>query len=191
MQVRYSSTQKNTKKRTALWVILTVVLLAILGLGVLELTHKVNFFGPEKVERPSVPDGTVNLEPPTEQEKELVEEQKETIVKEQDQPSNPAPAVPSPQTGTKKAVKPVITRSGGGEVSGFVPGIVENGGTCTATFTSGATKVVKTSIAFANVSNTTCAPISYAGSGVQAGWNVVLSYSSITSEGASDASQVQ
>ncbi len=181
--------QKNLKRRKVLIIIALVLLLVVLALGVLEMTGKINLFG--KDETPTIPQGGVNLNPPTEQEKKAGDEQKQAAVKQQEQPSNPTAPAQSTQPGSKKAVKPVIIRSGGGEVSGFVPGIVENGGTCTATFTSGASKVTKTSAGFANVSNTTCSPISYAGSGVQAGWSVTLTYSSSASEGVSDASQVQ
>lgn len=195
MQNRYPSSKnpRSSKKRTILFVVLGVFVLAILAVGALELTNKINLFGKENTQQPEIQPGEVNYDPPTEQEQEAANEQKETITKDQEQPSNPTtPSNPSnPQTGSKKAIKPVIIRTGGGEVAGFIPGIVENGGTCTATFTSGPTTVVKTSQGFANASTTNCTPISYAGSGVAAGWNVTLSYSSNTSEGTSDASAVQ
>lgn len=195
MQNRYPSSQHQgqSKKRTILFVVLAVFAFAILAVTALELTNKINLFGKKTNEQPTVQPGEVNYDPPTEQEQEAANEQKEAITKEQEQPSNPAPTQtsPNPQTGTKKAVKPVIIRTGGGEVAGFIPGIVENGGTCTATFTSGSNTVTRTSQGFANASTTNCTPISYAGSGVQAGWSVTLTYSSNTSEGTSDASAVQ
>ena len=171
---------------------LAVLTLAILAVTALELTNRINLFGKDSVEQPVVQPGDVNYNPPTEQEQEAANEQKEAITKEQGQPSNPVPQPsPNPQTGSKKAVKPYISRTGGGEVAGFIPGIVENGGTCTATFTNGSNTVTKTSQGFANASTTNCTPISYTGSGVQAGWSVTLTYSSNTSEGTSDASAVQ
>lgn len=192
MQNRYPSNQHqgSSRKRTILFVALAVFVVAVLAVGVLEQTGKINLFGAKKTEQPVIAPGEVNYNPPTEEEQQAADEQKEAITKEQEQPSNPTTPT-NPQTGTKKAVKPVVTRSGGGEVAGFIPGIVENGGTCTATFTSGSNTVTKTSQGFANASTTNCTPISYAGSGVTAGWSVTLTYSSNTSEGTSDASAVQ
>lgn len=192
MQKRYPSNQHKTssRKRTILFVVLSVFAAAVVAVALLETTNKINLFGNKNTEQPVIAPGEVNYNPPTEEEKQAADDQKEANVKNQDQPSNPTTPT-NPQTGDKKAVKPIIIRSGGGEVAGFIPGIFENGGTCTATFTSGSNTVVKTSQGFANASNTNCTPISYSGSGVAAGWSVTLSYSSNTSEGTSDASTIQ
>lgn len=190
---KYPSNQyrNRSRKKTILLVVLGVFVLAVAAVAALELTNKINLFGNSNSDQPVVQPGEINYNPPTEQEQHAADEHKESLTKDQDQPSNPNPSIPNPQTGSKKAVKPVIIRTGGGEVAGFVPGIVENGGTCTATFTNGSNTITKTSQGFANASSTNCTPISYAGSGVEAGWSVTLAYNSNASEGTSDASAVQ
>lgn len=169
--------------------LLAVLATLLVGAGVLtalEKTHTIDLFkGPNKTAGTS-PDG-VNYNPPTEQEVKEVEDRKEAIVKQQEAQNNPTPP---PTSSNKKAVKPVIVRANGGEVSGYVPGIVEEGGTCIAVFKNGASEVKKTSTGIADASTTVCPPISYAGTAVQPGWQVTLHYESNVSQGASDATQV-
>lgn len=72
------------------------------------------------------------------------------------------------------------------ETRGYVSNVLEDGGTCTATYTKGSTKVTGTSTGFVDVNKTTCAPIPI--SGLSRGdWVVVLSYKSATASGASQA----
>lgn len=68
--------------------------------------------------------------------------------------------------------------------SGLVTGVVESGGTCTLTARNGSTTASQSMAATSSPSATNCGRITVP---VTAGdWTVVLSYSSSTSEGASD-----
>src|SRR3989344_1064338 len=121
-------------------------------------------------------DDYINLNPPTEEEKQETEANKKALA--EDRPS------PPPTSNGKKQVTPVITSVDGGKVYAYVPGIFEDGGTCKATATKGSQTKPAQSTAFANVSDTSCAPISISLSG--SGWSVVVSYSSSTSQGQSE-----
>ena len=116
---------------------------------------------------------SVNLNSPAEEEK------------------NSAQDNPAAQTGTKKKVSPIITSADKQSVYAYVPDIIEDGGTCTATFSYGQDKVTASSQAFSNVSYTSCkrialdSPLTISGT-----WSVVVSYSSATAEGKSPAFEV-
>lgn len=125
----------------------------------------------------------INFSPPTPEEKQAANDQKQS--------TGQVETNPTPNSGNKKVVKPIIVSAAGDSLRGFVPGIVENGGTCTAIFTNGTQTVTKTSSSIANAQNTTCTPLDYSGSSIGPGWKVILHYDSTTSSGASDEATVQ
>ncbi|RTK95171.1 hypothetical protein EKI60_01805 [Candidatus Saccharibacteria bacterium] len=129
---------------------------------------------------------TINYGPATDTEKKEADANKDRIVKEQEQ-NNPSPETPS----GKKAVTPTIT-STTGSIKAYVSGIFEEGGTCTATFSKGDSKLSRTSVGFQNVSYTQCAPIDISDGFLSPGtWSLVVSYSSATAEGSSGAQSVE
>jgi len=124
----------------------------------------------------------VNLDPPTEQELTETDQHKDDLANQ-----NPTPPTPIP--GTKKSVQPIISYADKTTVNAYVPGIFEDGGVCTATFTQGSQTVSKTSEGFQNASYTQCAPFnSNLGSGE---WSVTVKYSSTNAEGSSTASNIK
>lgn len=79
-------------------------------------------------------------------------------------------------------VTPVITNDSPSNVRAYIPSIVEDGGTCTATYTQGSVSRTGSSTSVANVSDTVCPAISI--SGVSGGvWTLTYTYSSSTSKG--------
>lgn len=107
------------------------------------------------------------------------------------QPTTPAAtptAAPTTPPAGLTTVTPFITYAGPGtdagtiEVAAFVPEVVEDGGTCTATIT--ATGVKATAPGYADASSTSCGllvlPVA------PAGQTIVVSYSSATSAGTSE-----
>jgi hypothetical protein len=77
-------------------------------------------------------------------------------------------------------------------VGGYVPGVIEDGGTCTLTLTSGSSTATGRTQAHADASTTTCGAVTVAGSRLAAGtWNAVLSYSSPEHRGAASPVTVQ
>lgn len=124
----------------------------------------------------------INYGPPTETEKKETEAHKQSLANEQNSP-------PPITSSGKKQVDPIITSVYGSEVRSYVSGVIEDGGTCTATATkSGASAVTGSSTGFFDAAYTGCLPISLALSG--GGWSVVVSYSSSTAEGKSQAYEV-
>lgn len=94
---------------------------------------------------------------------------------------------------TKKVVTPVITSASksGATVAifSYVSGVIEDGGTCTFTF-SGSTTITYTSQGVANASNTDCR-LSKSDSRFSSGsWKVTLSYSSTKASGKSAVTPV-
>ena len=120
----------------------------------------------------------VNLNPPTEQEKRDAEENKNNLA----ETPNPPPMT----SDGKKQVTPQIISADRSEVRAYVPGVFEDGGTCTATATkAGEAPKTATSKGFKNVSYTQCEPINW--SLPSGGWSVIVSYSSTAAKGTSGA----
>jgi hypothetical protein len=132
----------------------------------------------------------VNLSPPTEEDKQQVDQTKDELGDDQTAPKPPT------QPDSKATVSPFISYAAlegqTGVVNGYVGGVFEEGGTCTATFTRGSAKIVKTTTGFQDSDHTTCPPFNVArGELASAGtWDVILSYTSNTSTGSSPPSQV-
>lgn len=124
----------------------------------------------------------VNLDPPTEEDKTRVEQNKQRIVDQQNGQS---------QTSGSTA-KPVITYAeqyqSNVEVGGYVNGIFEDGGTCTAKFSQGSQVVTKSSKGVKNSNNVSCPAIVTPASTLspKGTWTVTLTYSSPTASGTSD-----
>ncbi len=125
--------------------------------------------------------GYVNLNPPTAQDKAANNALKDQLGQDQ----SPAAAV---QNG-KKVVTPVITSASADNVSAYVPGVFEDGGTCTMKATLGSQTITKTSTGFENASYTSCPPIDPQLS--SGNWVVTVSYSSNTAQGESQTSPVK
>lgn len=152
-----------------------VAVLLIIGLGGFFTYDKLN----DSTTIPTAPkeEQKINYEPPTDTEKQETQTNKDEIVQDQQNTTNP--------TG-KKQVNVTITNATTSNVSAYVTGIFEEGGTCTATFTQGSTTITRTSLGFQNASYTQCAPIT---PDLPSGdsWSVVVSYSSPAAEGQSAA----
>jgi cytoskeletal protein RodZ len=129
----------------------------------------------------SSPNSNINYGPPSNAEKQETQAHKDELA--QSDHSQPPP----PTSSGKRAVTPRITSTEGSQVYAYVPGVFEDGGTCTATFTQGTQKIVKTSQGFANATYTSCSPISRP----SGAWTVIVSYSSSTAEGSSQATEIK
>lgn len=113
--------------------------------------------------------------------KQKVEERKDTEAQAKDNPGS-----------QKKQVSPQITNASqlGNEVvvNGYIAGVFEDGGTCKVVFTQGARVVSKSTNAFADATTTSCVPLRIDSGELGTGtWSVIVSYSSQSAEGASQA----
>ncbi|WP_155858835.1 hypothetical protein [Candidatus Blastococcus massiliensis] len=113
-------------------------------------------------------------------------------------PTEVATDSPAPTAPAGDDVAPQLTYFGwnadirGVEAGGFVPSLVEAGGTCTLTLSKGATEVEASSQAVDNVTSTSCAEMVVPGDRLSSGvWKAVLSYESETSQGVSGAVEVE
>lgn len=127
----------------------------------------------------------VDLSPATEEEKQETDDHKQDL-------GNPT-QTPVVDSAGKVQVAPVITNADQTEVRAFVPGVAEDGGTCTAYFSRGAFSFSKQSSGFSNVNTTTCEPIRLERSDfAQPGdWKVTLTYSSTKAAGSSQVTTFQ
>jgi hypothetical protein len=117
--------------------------------------------------------------------------------------------VPNPRSGQTIAtdepvvvsgtvVPVVVTFSGWNAVSeevqvgGYVPGVVEDGGTCTLTLTQGDRSVAAEADATADAATTACGAVTVRGTELSDGtWSAVLSYESADRAGAADAVDIE
>lgn len=155
---------KNLTRRR-LWQALALVLvLAVLGLS----WHHWHKSSPT-----TTPGGS--LSPATAAEKQAASDRKDQIVQEQKNQASSGAGI--------KNVSVIITEASSTTVKGYVQGVFEDGGTCTATATQGSQSQSKTSTGFANVSYTQCAPISWSPALGSGNWTINLAYKSATAQG--------
>lgn len=98
---------------------------------------------------------------------------------------------PPQPAGNKKSAKPSITYAGqydtSVEVGAYVPGVFEDGGSCTLTLQRGDKKFTAVVNAVKNVSSVDCPVMSVPRSSLDGGeWQATVAYSSNSSEGTSD-----
>lgn len=130
--------------------------------------------------------GAINYGPPTAQDTADINNEVNSDQQAQDKYTKPK----------GKSVTPVIVSYGqtkdGVEVSARVPGIVEDGGTCTLTLTKGSDKVTASKKAVSNVSEVSCGFITISNSKLSPGnWSATVSYSSDKYTGTSDKVTVE
>lgn len=163
---------------------LVVLVLLLLG-GGLFLYHRSH----HKMTSPTAT-GTkpeINYRPPTKEEKQAANDAKQRIVSDQ-KAADSAPTTSG--TSGLKQVTPVISYASTETVNSSVSGVFEDGGTCTATFTQGATIITRTSTGFENVSDTQCAPITPDLPNTNP-WSVIIKYTSATSQGSSKSVEIK
>lgn len=136
---------------------------------------------------------TINLEPPTAEDKQSVDENKQRIINEQEKAANQ----PTPPAGSTKTVTPIIAfaeQSGSVvEVSSYVNGIFEDGGKCTARFIKNALSITKEVTATKEGRSVFCPLFSIPASefAEKGMWSVTVSYSSPSASGSSEAKAVE
>ena len=183
--------KKASRKKPIILVLLGLVVLLGLLL-VLDRKDIINLPFLSKDKPAATPTG-INYNPPTQQEKAETEKFKENLG---NQSKEDTPATPTPTTPTgKKSVSPVMTSWGASpnvEARGYVPGVNEEGGTCTLTLTRNGQTVTESKTGISDVKTVSCGLISVSRTRLSTGtWNVTLSYSSASSEGVSTSNQVE
>lgn len=136
---------------------------------------------------------SINLDPPSADDKQRVADNKQKIVSKQNNSFSP-----KTNGDGKSKVKPVITYAGqygsNIEASAYIPGTVEDDGECTASLSKNGvpTKTVSTK-AVSNVSTMNCPTMTFNVNelGGKGSWTLVVSYSSGKSSGSSDPKEVE
>jgi hypothetical protein len=121
----------------------------------------------------------VNLNPPTAAQSADGQSHKDAIVQKDDQLKNGA--------NQNSQATVVISEANNMEVRGYISGVLEDNGICTATAAKpGQQTVTVTSTGFMNVSYTQCAPISWGSTALASGqWTITLSYKSSATKASS------
>ena len=179
---------KNTKN---IKYIVIIIILAVLAGGIYYFIHsnqKGNLTESDANNDSSSQASKVNYDPPTEQDKQEAEDNKQKIVDKSEQTTTPA--------GTN--VTPVITYAGlyDGqiEVGGYIPNIFEEGGICSATLTrEGSSSVNKSVNAVRGANSVDCPQITISSSDIptKGAWSVTLSYKSNGYTGVSSARSIE
>jgi len=171
---KYQNKRKNRAKKVWLACVSLVIVLSLAGF----FTYR-HFSADQKAPTAEAPVNQINYDPPTEEEKQETENQKDQII-------NNTPTETSVDTAGKKVVKPVIASADKSGASAYITGIFEEGGTCTATYTHDNDKITTTSTGFQNSNYTSCAPLTLQSPlNISGNWELVVSYSSNQSAGSS------
>jgi hypothetical protein len=179
--------RSQANRRKIIFIVLGAVLAAGLLFVVLGNGRTTNSATPNEKTNPGASTG-INYDPPSDEDKQATQDYKDDIIEEQQRQQSAGNSSNNNSSGTsKKTVKPVIASAGDGDIRGIIAGVVENSGTCTATFTkTGQATVTRSAAASANAQNTICTVV-YTGSPVGPGWKAMITYSSTNAEGTSDA----
>lgn len=166
-------------------VLIASVVILLVAAGCLFYWFQVRSDSPENIGTEEAP---INLAPPTKEDAKRVEDNKQRIADEQ---KNNTSSAPTSGSGSKQTVKPVITYAQqygqsvevGAEVSVF-----EEGGTCTATFALGSSKITKTVQAVMNVNRVNCPAMvaDVSEFNPKGDWSVIVTYNSGSVSGASN-----
>jgi hypothetical protein len=172
--------KKNRSSYTKTILLIGIALIAIASVAAYALSKRSNDTAvtPQVSAKAAAP----ILKPATPEEKQAATQNKEQIVQAQ-KTANPATKSDTPTTTTNTASVVIVNADKAG-VSGYVSGVFEDGGTCTATATStSGTTTTKSSSGFQNASYTQCAPISWDKQLTAGSWSITLKYVSATSSG--------
>ena len=173
--MKYRKKNRNIKLKKLAILLICVVLGAI---GLVAYTHY-----RKRAEVPAANGQTIIYSPATDEEKKNNDINKEQIVANNNIQDTPT-QTPGSNT-QKKSVTPIITNTSS-SINAYIPGIFEDGGVCTASFTKSGITKTKTSVGFQNVSYTQCSPIMLENNFLSPGqWAVTISYNSTSASGTS------
>jgi flagellar basal body-associated protein FliL len=126
----------------------------------------------------------IDMSPATDEDKQANDQHKDDLVEESQNPATPS-----------ENVTPVITIAeqydNNLEVSSYISGTIEDGGTCILTATQGSKKVTRQTTGVQNAQNTTCPTFIIPRAELPAGsWSLSVKYTSPTHTGTSQAKTI-
>ncbi len=176
---------KLVKKNKKITILILAVVASVLAVGSVGV-YFIFFNKPKKDFSGTANISNVNYSPPTNEEKQTGNNQKQSVV-EQDKLDK--------QNITNKNAEVVIADAsyyndtGMVEIRGYMANIYEDGGQCNAALTQGSQTVTQISTGFKDATTTQCGAINIPRSKFPAGgaWKLTLTYSSSTSIGDKEA----
>ncbi len=190
MKYSNNSPKLVSKRRIKRIVFMVLVLLLLVsGLSVSWYRNRNNNETGSEISAPGTE--KIDLSPPTEADKQAVDDNKTRIAEKDSQnaqaPSAVTNVTPTIVDASYYASDQVF------ELSAYVSGVFESTGVCKVTLTKGSVTVSRESVGFKNSSYTSCTPISIPlTSFPSAGeWSVVVNYTSPTAQGNSQPKTVR
>ncbi len=189
-------------KRTKHSIVIDCLLVAVLIAGVLLFAAKIKNRQQAAGSKPTNDEvaqntktNSINYEGPTDADKQETSSHKVDLLKNtQSNSKDTTPPSQNLQNVTPTLINAFYsTERNQVTVSGFVSGVIEDGGSCTVTLTHENTSVTKTAIGVANASQTDCPPFNINRSELSSSgtWSVMLSYKSDTVNGNSRTQTVE
>lgn len=178
--------QKPSKK-------LTFIAITLVALAAISVFYIKNNSNNEQPKNPAGIQDDINFTPPTAEDKQRVEDNKQRNVARDEALKDQTPQQPN----TKRSVIPTITYAGqygqAVEIGGYVNGVFEDGGTCKATFSQSTNSFIKSVTAIKNTNSVDCPVMSantneFSSKGT---WTVSITYISATAEGTSESKQIE
>lgn len=174
------SKTKKSKLPTKKTVVALLILIIAGALGWLYFTNSQTDSTTNTKASSSSSKGNISLDPPTPQEQEAGDTQKERNIKRDADLSD----------GSQKRSPNIVVVDASQyddtvEVRAYISNIYEDGGTCEVTFTKGQARITRSTEAYKDATTTQCKPINIPrGEFKSAGqWQVTVSYSSPTASG--------
>lgn len=185
----YSSKQKKYGHKRIIMLV-AVCLLAAAAIAFVAYRHWPGGPSPQPTttQSPSTDNDYVNMQPAAPAEQADSDEHKQASLPNSDTSPTPAPST--------QGVTPIIVDASQYdaqvEVRAFVPGIVEDGGTCTIAFTGPAGKVTKQVSANADATTTRCQNLTLKSTDLRptGTWRVSVAYKSANAQGESQESNL-
>jgi hypothetical protein len=140
---------------------------------------------------------TINYGEATETEKQETAANKDKVAAQTESQNNQQSSETPGSQSSKKTVTPILTYieqqdSGSVAARGYIPGIIENGGTCTLTLSKGSIKLADNHTAYGNAQNTGCGLMIIDKSKLSSGtWSATISYISVKYTGTSEPQNVR
>jgi len=179
--------QKKSKTKKLLWKILIsgLVVILVASVWITVARHSRN-------QKAALAGSVAEASKPTPAEQQVGNDQKQ-----RDLDREKIDTAPSPSGSQTQTVTPVITfadvSDGNLEVGAFVPGIYEDGGTCTLTAQNGGQTITVHAAALKTATTTNCRSLTIPVSSfpVKGTWSLTVSYSSATNNGTSAARSIE
>lgn len=189
MKTNTRNTKSTQKKKYIIVVAVLVIVLAIAGASYALISRNTPDSSTDTTNTP----GSVNYNPPTDQETDSSQDGKKDSTDGNKDDENSNGDTPSQKKTAQVGIANTYKTSNSLEIRAFTPSVVEGTGTCTATLIKGSLSVSKSAEAFIDASTSQCRVITIPLSefGEKGAWTLTVTYSSPAYAGTSSTWDVQ